>query len=695
MNGSRYRISSISIEGFRGFTSRQTILLEGKNAFIFGQNGQGKSSIVEAIRWCLFASPGGRDIEVRNTFYAQKVCGVDLVLTRNGTTLHIRRELRPGAQRSRLTITNESGESLREQDALPQLARIGHQQGTQVIFAAQQAIGRQSQIDVTDFTRVLCFYLNVEVVPDTFELLKKRAVDYSLQAEELARELDKTASDFRGKLSSEETKLSELLRDPPWGKESPPTATSTSAKIKAFVLELARLYGKEDIASGDQEAMRFARAWLEEAHNREGLKLQAAALRSKIQVCQTLVNGLEGIVADRNRKELEVQDCESRQSELLKGASYESISKNISLAQLELTLANDNLALLDKAAIVLGNWKEETCPLCGDSRDPVAVLAYVKRARDALVEKFPSAEAAAQLSTIIHELDRIAIRLKELRGELDKLLQEESSRITLLCRLLGIADRSLKACWEALNALKIELENILKELADADAEKRRRQKQISDLETELVFHAYRTRIEYLRHLLEVELQDTREQLKDYRDLLATMKYLTELIETCFNDVLDRAIPPLNEMMTDVYHRLTGQVSYESVEVVSQVENRSRRELRVATSRVPSQTFPVNVLNGQAAKAIQLVPYFVFSQFQPAVMELDLLLIDDPSESFDTSHVGRLIDILSESAKHAQLIVATHEKEKFESRLSASFDEASTRRIDVLDFDPIQGPRLAA
>ena len=65
----KYRIARVTIEGFRGFTRPQTIPIDGQNIFVYGENGRGKSSIIEAIRWCLFGAPSGGDIEVRNTFY--------------------------------------------------------------------------------------------------------------------------------------------------------------------------------------------------------------------------------------------------------------------------------------------------------------------------------------------------------------------------------------------------------------------------------------------------------------------------------------------------------------------------------------------------------------------------------------------------------------------------------------------------
>lgn len=51
-----FSVESIAIEGFKGFTTRQEINFEGRHVFLLGQNGNGKSSIIEAVRWGLFGS---------------------------------------------------------------------------------------------------------------------------------------------------------------------------------------------------------------------------------------------------------------------------------------------------------------------------------------------------------------------------------------------------------------------------------------------------------------------------------------------------------------------------------------------------------------------------------------------------------------------------------------------------------------
>jgi DNA repair exonuclease SbcCD ATPase subunit len=156
MPRAKYRIAEVAIEGFRGFTERQVVPIDEKNVFIFGQNGHGKSSIVEAIRWCLFGSTSGADIEVRNTFY-DKGCRVSLVLKGSSGSLRVERELRPGSERSRQCLYDSAGKEVAARHALPGLNRLGAHDSAQVIFAGQHAGGRQLNADITDFGRVLAF----------------------------------------------------------------------------------------------------------------------------------------------------------------------------------------------------------------------------------------------------------------------------------------------------------------------------------------------------------------------------------------------------------------------------------------------------------------------------------------------------------------------------------------------------------
>ena len=91
-----FQIETVSIEGFKGFTSRQTVALLGKHVILLGPNSFGKSSVVEGIRWGLFGSTRRPNEVILNQRYAG-VCRVELELRRGGEAYTLRRTLVRGA----------------------------------------------------------------------------------------------------------------------------------------------------------------------------------------------------------------------------------------------------------------------------------------------------------------------------------------------------------------------------------------------------------------------------------------------------------------------------------------------------------------------------------------------------------------------------------------------------------------------
>ena len=85
----QFRISSLDIEGFRGINKKIKINLNGSSAVLFGPNGVGKSSIMQAIEWCLFgelilavAGPVEfkKEDAIVNSFHSQKRAAVEIIL---------------------------------------------------------------------------------------------------------------------------------------------------------------------------------------------------------------------------------------------------------------------------------------------------------------------------------------------------------------------------------------------------------------------------------------------------------------------------------------------------------------------------------------------------------------------------------------------------------------------------------------
>jgi hypothetical protein len=192
------------------------------------------------------------------------------------------------------------------------------------------------------------------------------------------------------------------------------------------------------------------------------------------------------------------------------------------------------------------------------------------------------------------------------------------------------------------------------------------------------------------------LEPSRERHREVIELIDTVREIRDRLEQTFNNELDRTFPDLDCMMTDVYMRLTKQISFEKVHVGREDSSGSSRKLRVSvgSTRAPENRYtPEDVLNGQALSALRLVPYFVFSRFQKESLEFDFLLIDDPSQSFDTSRVHLLLQELVKASSHAQLIIATHEEDRFGPEIPKYFGRDQLKVLRVAGFEPESGPNI--
>jgi DNA repair exonuclease SbcCD ATPase subunit len=695
MNKARYRIDRISAEGFRGFTTPQQVRCDGQNLFIFGMNGRGKSSIVEAIRWCIFGSHSAMEIEVRNTFYEEANCVVALWLSGSQGQLEFTRELRPGMERSRLSIRTAAGEDLRLQDALPQLARIGHEQGTQVIFAAQHAAGRTAQVDITDFTRVLCFYLRLEDALELAKQLGSAVDDHRAEAERLAGDLELAAAKYRSRMEDLQARLSQLLANPPWGEGAAPTGEQTDAKIGDFLEEQARLYGVPMPDAQGKAALYHVRRWMDGSEGKrvETLESQHQAEQARLEQARQQLGRVKAAASSGAAAQADLEEAQKELSEFLGRRTEAELTDE--LVRCEQSLDESQLRFdIARAADALSKHSQlAACPLCGKSARPNALQKTVAKYLEEGSSLAEEAQRRDELRTTARRVQSIRTSIEELSASLASARGDEDAAKQSLCALFQLDPASCQTeeLERQVQRLAMDVETIQRTMAAAATERQQKTRRLKDLEEELSFHRLRDDLAEVEESLTSGLEPVRDILAQYRELLNNTSQIRQCVDDAFDAALERAAPPLNSMMADVFARLTHHPSYDQI-LISRTQER-RRELRVASTRRPGNRYPPTVLNGQAFKALQLVPYFVFSRFQPEIMELDLLLIDDPSESFDTSHVETLIAELAEAARHAQLVVATHEREKFEPHLAKYFADEPYKVVSVDSFDPVGGPSI--
>jgi wobble nucleotide-excising tRNase len=180
-----------------------------------------------------------------------------------------------------------------------------------------------------------------------------------------------------------------------------------------------------------------------------------------------------------------------------------------------------------------------------------------------------------------------------------------------------------------------------------------------------------------------------EQIAKFGDLLRSIKNIEDALGNTYLKMFNEYLTPVEQNIQEAYGILTGQISYPDIRVL--VKSPEEIEMEVGISGRDLWRKPSEVLNEQAKNAIELVPYFAFSELGMLHHDLDFLLIDDPSRSFDIEHLESLMNMLKSVSKNAQIIVSTQEKEKFEKPVKELFPTAKI--LEIGRFDPHTGPKI--
>jgi DNA repair exonuclease SbcCD ATPase subunit len=700
---SKFRLASVSIEGFKAFTTRKTIELSGKHLFVFGENGRGKSSIVEAVRWALFGLADRPETEIRNQFYPEGDCRVELKLLGPGGTWSLTRRLRAGSGKSDQFITDPNQKPVNQSEIFPHIARLGPKEGTHIIFAAQQASGRRPQADISDFDKVLYSYLHLEETPELLTHLDNLIEEQQEGERQVADKLSEIEQELRTELEGAELRLEELLRNPPWPHESNPTLEETETKVSQFVKQIELLVGETIPAESNQAAT------LQNCENaiskftmlgRANMESQLARLTGEIDAITTSWDAKVTAETLVRKHTPEISRLEEAKSVAGQGRTPSELSNELGALKEHLERSNFKHAIAKQAESYCSRFSADECPVC---LTPIQTEELLQKIRQLVNDCEPNTK---DVSKRIEEAETNLRSMEKLEEELNALTQacsearaqilDADQRLRELLDLssdIEVTEIGVKPVLEALQMSQAALQHGLKadEISTSDWKKN-----IETLRHELRFQKYRRRTEELQRDLDTGLQPARDCYAQFEQLLLTTQSIRDKLQQEFHSALDQTLPKIGEMMTEVYQRLTKQISFEKV-FVERVPSSSRgRDLivRVSSSRVPDvRCNPDDVLNGQAINALRLAPYFVFSQFQSEALELDLLIVDDPSQSFDTSRVNLLMRELAAAASHAQLIIATHEAERFEPQISQVFDQQDYSVIRINGFDPEQGPNL--
>ncbi len=703
MDGKGFKIQRVRVEGFKGFTTGQAITVDGKHVFVLGPNGFGKSSLVEAIRWGLFGSTRRPGETVANQDYTGS-CRVDLVLKRGDGDWTLKRTLIRGVSGgSDADILDNLGQSHGIKEVLPRLQSLPAGEGMHIVYAAQNAPLRRPADDLSPFEKTIYSYLGLADVRVTISRLNDFLETHVLRENTLAKDIDEKRSYLESELGRATDQRQRFIENRPWPGDHVPIQEETATRIGTFIKGLSLGAYSETVSPtpGIFSLIDEAESVFNRVSDISGSAIQAriAEVQKQIGAAALLSSELANREAKLATAQQEIALLKERLVAALSGTTLESLAKSVEAFDKDV---EDKALLLDlqhRARIWterhIKEPEEQYCPICRREHELRALLqSLADRVARESAERKAIVAKRDNLKTQYQETMRLVKQVEELDASCSSFLRELCDTTDKIRSFLDsdLQNEDIASALHAyLTASESDRVNLQSKLRETGELKQAWKRELENLQDEVRFHKVQQQLISLHQRMR-DLEAVRDSLKTLVLFGDSVRQLRDNLERALNETLKVALPSINEKLSEAFIGLTEHPVYSRVLIA---EGRlPKLELRVATDNNRLAGWePSAVLNGQALNALELVPYFAFSELTDVPLEVYLLLLDDPTQSFDGHHIDILVGKLAELGRRVQLIVASHEIGYFQNLLSKHFDRDEYIVARVTGFLPRNGPTL--
>ena len=686
-------IQSVAIEGFKGFTTRQVIDFGGRHGFLLGQNGNGKSSIIEAIRWGLFGSTRRRNEIVANRDYTGR-CRVEIALVRDGKLLNFRRLLLQGASGgSDPTLTDENGNELSIQAIMPQLDSVDTGEGMHIIFAPQSTPLRRQPEDLSPFERTVFNHLGLSHPAALLDHIERLMLTQERLETKLGEDLTSARTVFEGQVDLLEKQRAGVRSAPPWDTPRAPSVADSENKARQFITDITGKAPDDSLTGLSLEALLdSAEDDLMGSRDQDqgALEEDASTLAGRIEA----LHRFQDIRGNIEERQTELQQAQHQWDEMMRCKTLLQLRQDLDEARAAAEAIAIKSRVITDAVSLLTREQGESVPC------PVCDMTHIRDDFQAKLQSVGGMLSGSDLSELtlleeqVQSAERLTQEIENIQTEIETLGQNSKSAFANVDDKdkNHIGNGSTASDVAGNIALLVEREVLIgQQIEDKQAWFEAKWAQLSKLKDEGRYHNIQNR------LADLQIAGNRfDRVKTaYDDLVVfgeSVRTIHGGVKECLNERLEEEMPNLSERLSEVFVGLTHHSWWDRLTIAK--GGLPKLELRVASSGDPSgNEHPVGVLNGQSESALALVPYFAFSQVEGTPTEVYLVLLDDPTRAFDEEHTGILVERLADLGRNVQLVVASHETARFRDLLPKHFDVGSYVTVEPTEWTYHDGPKL--
>lgn len=687
-----FSVRSVEIEGFKGFTARKRIDFDGRHVFLLGQNGNGKSSIIEAVRWGLFGSARRPNEIVANQGYGGR-CRVAITLVSEGAEWHLRRTLNRGTSGgSDAVLTDSQDIEHSMQEIMPQLDSVDAGEGMHIIFAPQSIPLRRQPEDLTAFERTVFNHLGLTHPRALLSHLGNLIAGQEIIETEMAEKLTNIRNEIDSEIDELERKRGSIISSPPWNGGRPPTISESERKARNLIAEITGAHPDESLDGLSLGALlNNAENALNDRHgqDRRGLEEERIKIENRKEQLEKLFDCLQNI----EQLEIEAEKSNGGLLAILNGESMSDLRESVDELQRKAGALALRREMAGKAVQLLDLEQEELicCPVCAEVNPRHTLEGILHNAIEQLPENiYPDLEQAEtrlersealskQLCNIIATIGNLQETVLESKRQINEEdateLHESADAATLTGIIRHYSDRS--------NSINAQIDDRESWFGEGRA-------RLLKMKEEERHHQIQRRLAELR-----QSQNKFAHIEEaYRNLVAfgqSMRATGQAVSDTIAERLAKDLPEVSDNLSEVFAALTSHPWYDRLVIPR--DPLPKLELRVSSSAEAYIEYPTGVLNGQAESALDLVPYFAFSQTADAPTEVYLVLLDDPTRAFDEDHTRILIEGLASLGQNVQLMVASHETSRFRDLVPQNFEPGSYVIVEPVNWSHDDGPEL--
>lgn len=712
-----FTLKSLTVEGFRGFNPpTKPMRFDRQLIFLFGNGGQGKSSTLRAIEWCLFGNTAFLDYtetgkkykdELVNAHNPNHVAKATLVLQRGRKEYVFSREKEIESTKTNFTVKigDEEFRGGDADDKRDRLLGLTFTDFYRCIYLHQESIRGLVTNDLDDRDEAMDRFLGLECLRDVVGSIPLKHVKG--ERDELIGEKEKADERVRGRTEEkmyDQKKLKKEAKKMGIKKIKIETARKIMRPlvrmpqrigVKIKPLKIGPTTSIRDLNKNYNKVKKFVRE-----SRRALLKIYGLdRLTKEIIDLQTLNQGFSSNSSEINSILVEIKKIEKKYGPKTKILlSIKTLERERRRLTGEREQVDIKSRLVQDAIKHLEEIEEEICPVCRTEIDRKKVLRDL-RLRVSEYGRKKIIKIDGQIDNLKKRKDGLADKVREIEGLEGRKLDLERDRKQLVKETSKIAKKKLGK-RDALIFLRGKIKKLKGHREKVQGAYKTNQEILEKIDQEnnkvkiiCDYLAKEEELDQLARIRERETRVLRRKIKNLDYLTNQLTKITETITTVQINQASRIVANISPKINHFYRALGVHPYYKRIKIIVELGKRGKHKNAYQIEAFKPKGAKTHVCTRFSASQMNCAALGIFLAMSRRLSDrLGFLILDDPSQNLDLIQKKALAKTLKGVIHRNQIIVSTQDAE-FQKFLLQQIPKRGTIIHNFVGWNEVDGPKI--